>query len=161
MESPRIIRKDAFRIIGYGLDTTIRKGRNFKEIPAFWEKLGKGGFLKHLPGQKDPETLLGICLDFDEEDGSFTYIIGAEVSGEDTLPDKMIMRLIPASTYAVFTCHGEIPSAIQNLVRYIYEEWMPRSEYKRGHAADFEVYDARSGKGQDAEVDIYIPIEPK
>ncbi len=161
MEAPRIIRKNAFKVIGYELRTTIREGRNFKEIPAFWERLGKEKRLGPFPGQKNPDTLLGICLDFDEEEGSFVYIIGAEVSGDDTLPDEMVLRMIPAATYAVFTCHGEIPSAIHKLVRHIYEEWMPLSEYKRGHAADFEVYDNRSSKGQDAEVDIFIPIEPK
>jgi len=152
-----IISKDSFPIIGIELRTTTNKGANFIEIPQFWKNvLGKGQIDK-IPDRKNPDTVLGICMDF-EPDGSFSYIIGSEVMSTKNIPDGMVTRTIPAAKYAVFTASGKMPNSIQDTVKYIYRKWLPNSEFQRANSADFELYDKRFDDEEHAEVAIYVPI---
>jgi len=154
---PRIISKDDFYVIGKELKTTTLDGRNFEEIPAFWEKVIAEGSLEKIPNKRNATVSLGICMDM-KDDGSFLYVIGTEVTTTENVPDGMVVKFIPAATYAVFTARGEIPSAIQKMTRYIYKEWLPKSKYRLANAPDFELYDERSIRGKDSEVEIYIPV---
>lgn len=96
-------------------------------------------------------------MDFDE-DGGFSYIIAAEVTDTENLPEGMVSRTIPEATYAVFTARGRMPDSIQNAFKHIYREWLPNSDYQRSESAEFELYDERCQRGERAEVDIYIPV---
>ena len=148
---------ESFPIIGIELKTTTRDGRNFSEIPQFWEKVLDKGQIDKIPDRKSPDAVLGICMDF-RPDGSFSYIIGAEVISTENTPSDMVCRTIPAAKYAVFTARGNMPDSIQDVTRYIYQKWLPNSEFQRGNSADFELYDQRFDDEQNAEVDIYVPI---
>ena len=154
---PTFVANASFPIIGIELSTTTRDGLNFIEIPQFWEKvLGKGQIAK-IPDRKSPDTILGICMDF-ESDGSFSYVIGAEVASTENTPDDMVCRTIPDAKYAVFTARGKMPDSIQDVTKYIYQKWLPSSEFQRANSADFELYDERFDDEENAEVDIYVPI---
>jgi AraC family transcriptional regulator len=91
-------------------------------------------------------------------DGAFSYIIGSEVTHTDNVPDDMVSREILEANYAVFTARGTMPDSIQNMIKYIYQEWLPKSKYQHAHSPEFELYDERSDDSENAEVDIYIPI---
>jgi len=154
---PAIISKGSFPIIGIELRTTTRDGMNFTEIPQFWVKVLEKGQITKIPDRKSPDTILGICMDF-ESDGSFSYIIGAEVTSTENTPDDMVCRTIPTAKYAVFTARGKMPDSIQDVTKYIYQKWLPNSEFQRANLADFELYDERFDAEENAEVDIYVPI---
>ncbi len=154
---PVIVSRDSFSIIGIELRTTSRDGTNFLEIPQFWEKVIEKGQIVKIPDRKSAETLLGICMDF-KSDGSFSYIIGSEVTNTENALDDMVSRTIPAAKYAVFTARGNMPDSIQEVTKYIYQKWLPSSEYQRANSADFEVYDERFDDKENPEVDIYVPI---
>ena len=155
---PRIITKSGFTVIGMELKTTINDGRNFKEIPAFWGEIMQQDMLSKIPNKSNDAVSLGICLDFKQEDGSFSYIIACEVSSTDDIPEEMITKTIPDAEYAVFTCKGPLPDSIQNMVKYIHDEWFQKSEYNHAGTAEFELYDERCTGGVDCEVDIYVPV---
>ncbi len=154
---PEIISKESFPIIGIELRTTTHDGINFTEIPQFWEKVLEKGQIAKIPDRKSPDTILGVCMDFGS-DGSFSYIIGAEVTSTENTPDDMVCRTIPAAKYAVFTARGKMPDSIQDVTKYIYQEWLPHSEFQRANLVDFELYDERFDDEENAEVDIYVPI---
>jgi len=154
---PAIVSKESFIIIGIELRTTTRDGMNFTEIPQFWEKVLEKKQIVEIPDRKSPDTILGICMDF-ESNGSFSYIIGAEVTSTKNTPDDMVCRTIPAAKYAVFTARGKMPDSIQYVTKYIYHKWLPNSEFQRANSADFELYDERFDDEENAEVDIYVPI---
>ncbi len=153
----KIVSRESFPIIGIELKTTTRDGKNLVEIPQFWEKVMQQGQIDKIPNKKYPGTVLGICIDF-QTDGVFSYITGTEVTSTEYIPDGMVCKTIPAARYVVFTARGSLPGSIQDTVKYIYQEWLPNSEYQRANSADFELYDDRCHGGENAEVDIYIPI---
>lgn len=154
---PQIIEKESFNIIGFELRTSVKDGRNFREIPAFWGDVMKAGGQDRIPNRIDPGELLGICMDM-EKDGSFSYLIAARVAGVDDVPEGMVAKTVPAARYAMFTARGPMPASIQKMVTYIHREWFPKSGYQYGEGAEFELYDGRCEKGDDAEVDIYVPV---
>lgn len=154
---PKIISKKAFPVIGIELKTTTREGKNFIEIPQFWQQVIQNEQIKNIPNKKKPDTVLGICMDF-SADGSFSYVIGSEVTDTDHVPDDMVCKKIPEAEYAVFTTRGKMPDSIQNTTRYIYKEWLPNSKYQHAHSPEFELYDERSDNSENAEVDVYIPV---
>ena len=154
---PKIISKKAFPVIGIELKTTTREGKNFIEIPQFWQQVLRERQIENIPNKKQPDTVLGICMDF-RGDGTFSYIIGSEVTNTDNVPADMVSKKIPDANYAVFTARGKMPNSIQDMTKYIYQEWLPNSEYQRADSADFELYDERSDDSKNAEVDIYVPI---
>ena len=119
------------------MKTTTQDGKNFIEIPQFWEKVIEEGQIDKIPDKKFKDTVLGICMDF-EPSGRFSYIIGSEVTSTENIPDDMVSRTIPAAKYAVFTARGKMPGSIQDTVKYIYQESLPNSEYQRANSADFE-----------------------
>ena len=103
-----IISKKSFPVIGVELKTTTHDGRNYVEIPQFWEKVINEGQLDNIPDKKLKNTVLGICMDF-EPSGRFSYIIGSEVTSTENTPEDMVCKTIPASKYAVFTARGKMP----------------------------------------------------
>ncbi len=153
----KIVSKDSFSIIGVELITTLSDEKDFGEIPSFWEKVLSDGLIDTIPNKKNHEAILGLSMNF-KADGTFSYVIGAEVLTSENVPDGMVCSTIPAAQYAVFTAHGQIPKSIQDTSKYIYKEWFPKSEYKRTEAPEFELYDERCQRGENAEVDIYIPV---
>lgn len=156
----RIVTKASFSVIGVELKTTSCDGKNFIEIPRFWEKVMAQGTILAIPGKTYPDTMLGMCMDF-EADGGFSYVIGAEVTGTGGAPEGMVFRTIPGARYAVFTARGRIPGSVQETTRYIYRDWLPTSGFQRGDSAEFELYDGRCRNGDEAEVDVYVPIVPR
>ena len=152
-----IISKESFHIIGVELKTTTHDGKNLVEIPQFWEKVLEEGQIEKIPDKKFHDTVLGICMDF-EPSSRFSYIIGSEVTSTENTPEDMVCRTIPAGKFAVFTARGKMPDSIQETFKYIYQEWLPNSEYQRANSADFELYDERCHDPENAQVDIYIPI---
>ncbi len=159
MTKPVFIRKDDFPVIGYELRTTTQEGKNFREIPEFWDKIIQEKGIERIPNRKYPNVTLGICMDF-REDGSFCYLIASEVSSEKDIPEGMTLKQVPAAEYAVFTARGEMPESIQETVKYIYREWLPHSNYMRTAGAEFELYDERCEREENPEVDIYVPVKP-
>ena len=153
----KLIPRKAFQVIGVELNTTTQDETDFNEIPQFWNTVLQEERISCIPNKRYQGTVLGVSMDFDK-DGSFTYIIGAEVTHIDIVPQGMVYRTIPSSTYAMFTAKGQIPVSIQQTSRYIYQQWLPNSAYRRTTTAEYELYDERCKRGENAEVDIYIPV---
>lgn len=157
---PNIVSKQSFPVIGMQIQTTSQDGKNFQDIPQFWQKATEENLIERIPHKKLPGSYMGICMDF-EPDGGFTYLIASEVTHTEDIPEGMVCREIPPAKYAVFNAHGKMPDAIQETTRYICQEWLPASEYQHAGTSDFERYDERSKVGgEDAKVVIFIPIGP-
>ena len=157
---PKIVKKESMTVIGIPLETSVLDGKNFKEIPELWERVLKENLHEQIPNKVNEEVLLGICMDFDGSD-KFTYMIASPVTTTDKIPEGMVVREIAANTYAQFTARGEMPKSIQDTFKYIYGEWLPGSDYKRGCGLDIEWYDERCTDCADSEVDILVAVVKK
>lgn len=153
----RIVKKDAFRIVGYPTQEPGTMEDCFVELPKFWDRVrAMGGIdkLRSLARSKEAGGILGVCIS--EHDGSSKYFIAAATDAP--VPEGMEEYLVPAATYAVFECVGPVPGAIQEAHRRILSEWLPSSGYQYSSAADIEVYPAGDMHSADYRCETWLPI---
>ena len=165
----RIVDRKGFRAVGRRLKTTTVNGENFRRIPEFWEETtGSALWPKLLDMCKGasaatlehPCGIMGICVvPPGEGKTEFDYYIAA-ASGEK-VPEGMEELMLPDATYAVFESVGPIPSAIQELTKRIYREWLPGSGYELGNAPDIEVYTDGDTRGSDYRSEVWVPVKKK
>jgi AraC family transcriptional regulator len=160
---PKIIEKPAFHVLGYGIETTTVNGQNSTDIPRFWQDFLENNLRNTIPNPISPNVELGICTDFNMEEGRFTYLIGMEVEATDNIPEGMIYRTIPAGQYAVFTTpkatNETFTQSIQETWEVIFSKWLPESGYGHGGGAEMEWYDERCWGNENKQMDIYVPIK--
>lgn len=84
-----------------------------------------------------------------------------EVAGFDNLPDEMETITVPEGLYAVFLHRGPAREAAHTY-RYIFETWLPASEFAVDYRPHFAVMGEKY-KADDAgsEEEIWIPVHPK
>ncbi len=74
----RIEKRGEIAITGMPISASMENGANFRQIPAFWEKCHREGYVKALARAIPGDSrlgIMGVCVnDFDEEAGAFTYL---------------------------------------------------------------------------------------
>lgn len=94
-----------------------------------------------------------------EETGFYEVFVGMKIRGVDKTPVDLLVKVLPQSTYAVFTMRG---SQIMSDWESGIGQWLAQNAYKVAYPFMFEYYDERF-KGMDlieeSEIDFYIPIE--
>lgn len=160
----KIEKKEAFRIVGPKLTTTMENNACYGEIPKFWNETAMSGKIAQLGPMIDqaPFGMLGVSACGSEPAGAnftFDYYIAAPTG--KAVPDGMEEFTVPAATWAVFECIGPMPGAIQEMQKRIATEWLPSSGYEYGSAPDIEVYYDQDGSKPDTRSEIWIPVVKK
>ncbi len=150
----RIVRKEAFRVVGVRdpiniapestdpetgkMFDPVAVEESFKRIPEFWKEEEASGNIGRICGfiDNEPKGLLGVS-DCTHEGGSNFYYIAAAT--ERAVPEGMYEFTVPSCTWAIFPGSG-LPSSISDLMKRIYAEWLPTSGYEWDNAPDIEVY---------------------
>lgn len=155
----KIMEKDAFTVVG--LMRSYKYDEAAVKIPALWKEF------------MEAEKHEGICamygINFDESMGGseFEYIIADNYNPALEIPEGFVTRLIPKSSWAVFTCRGAMPHAMQEVNRKIFSEWLPGStDYEIARGCCLEMYSdpADYEKGTQDEAyysEMWIPVKRK
>ncbi len=158
----RIEEHEAFNIIEKVRTFTTEGNLNFKEIPAFWKEAKKDGTIptlcRFMGNQHLEGMILGICYE-ENRDTDFSYSIAAEYNGKSPVPEGFTIHKVPAETWAVFSCRGPMPTAIQNLWKEIYSEFFPASEFSPRGELSFEAYPDGDTSAEDYTCEIWIAVE--
>lgn len=143
-----IMNKAAFRI--KGIARTFRNEDAYKKIPEFWDEV--------MP--KHPLTgKYGVCLDSEDQNAEFVYMIADDCAETDEVPNRYLVRTIPAATWAVFPCKGPLPESLQRLNTAIWTQWLPECrEYKLSMNITVEMYAAAAENPEDTYCEIWIPV---
>jgi AraC family transcriptional regulator len=165
---PKMVKKEAVKIAGFALKTTVNGGQNKTEIPKFWMEYLSDGRCKKLHGENfvKSHTEFGACFPENPENGEFVYVIGVEVKDGCEIPGDYHVCVIPEALYAVFssppTDEANFSKEIQGTWKYIYSEWFPNSGYEFANGkVDLELYD-KNNMGEKGNIcDIYIPVVKK
>ena len=80
---------------------------------------------------------------------------------EEKFPRVSLCIHFPESEWALFSTKGPIPSSIQELNTYIWEEWMETEGKEKGAKvnATIEVYSAGNPRSPEYESGIWIPVK--
>lgn len=154
-------------------------------ISAFWGECSSDGtierLLKYIPEDNHfPGCIVGISFtgELKSESGlsfpekfpkdypagfpkEFPYGIGAHYNGAEVTDPDFTVETIPAATYAVFTCTGEMPDAFRRTYHGMYSEFFPSSEYKPCFGIEFEAYPSADVKNPDYKCEIWVAVEKK
>ena len=123
-----------------------------------------------MPYRKDILHKIGIDLysmqifdampDF-KSDATFEKWAAVEVSAIETVPEGMETYTLQGGLYAVFLHQGPA-SAVQKTFGFIFEEWLPNSEYELDDREHFELLGEKyKNNDPDSEEEVWIPIRPK
>ena len=148
----QIVKKEAFRIVGFRTRIPKDQDESFRVVPEFWAETGpRLGELIPLMSP-DMEGVLGVCTCHLEE--NFYYIA---VASSEPVPAGLCEWTVPAATWAVFSGCGRLPMDIQNLQKRIVTEWLPDSGYEWAQAPDIEIYLDPPGV-EDGRFQVWLPI---
>lgn len=135
----RIIRKEAFRVVGKPLRVKSQDGQNFIKIPDFWTQCNTDGTTDALCAVSDDGSTMGICGDFSADMTEFSYYV-AVPSRAGAVPEGCVEYAVPAATWAVFDAVGRLPHSIQAVTTKVFSEWFPASNFEHDAAPELEVY---------------------
>ena len=88
----------------------------------------------------------------------FRYGIGCKASDAEGVPEGFELLHIPEYTWAVFTCVGPAPKAVQETWEMIYREWLPAADYELIPDYEIENYLPGDPASQDYVSEICIPV---
>ena len=155
----KIIEKDAFTVVG--LSRVLPYENAMSEIPKLWTEF--------LNTEKSDTicSMYGINIDESMSGNQFEYLIADNYHANVAIPEGFVTKTIPKYTWAIFTCKGKMPQAMQDVNKKIYSEWLPNcKEYEIAAGYCIEMYDdpANYPKGiQDENYcsEMWIPVKLK
>lgn len=91
--------------------------------------------------------------------GVYEVFVGVELSDAALAPIDTVIKVLPATQYAVFTIRGE--AIVGDWPLAIYQEWLPNSDYEVAHEFHIQYHDG-SFKGfdrlEESSLDVYVPV---
>ncbi len=157
----RIEEGQAVGLAGISIRVSTKDGSNFKTVPGFWDTIMQDKRFEALAARADPKRLCvcGVCRDFDMDRGEFTYSIAvdrpADMAG---MPEGSEVFTVPASTWAKFTSRGPLRPNLQEMVKRIFGEWLPASDWEHAGTAELEYYPEGDPRAQDYYCEYWIPL---
>lgn len=158
----KIVEKSGFKMAGY-----VFKGEgeiDVKESGAYWlgqdfSSVSKEDYAKMCC---DDYAEVGLWMHPLDDSSDLYYLFGPTIKSEENVPASMQSLEIPGGKFAVFTASvadeneaEKIADDVKKAWKYIFSEWLDKSEYKFDHTRmDFEYYHGK-------EALIYVPVVEK
>ena len=168
MIEPSIFEDKTFKLLGcvfFGDPFHLAKEWSSEnEIGKLWQRFGSLSYKYNILLNKictDNNIALELHLEPDEfkETKKYYVMVGMEVNNIDEIPLEMFIKILPKTSYLVFT------TSMSNkfeLGAYVYKEWMPKNDYNQAYPYILQWYDRRRYKGledPESEIDWYIPVK--
>lgn len=155
----RITKKEAFTVLAASKEFGYENAK--RDIPAYWQEHYASGKGKYVCG------MFGINIDPQMGNERFEYLIADVYNPSVDVPEGLVVRTIPAFTWAVFPCKGVLSQTMQDVNTKVFSEWLPAlQEYEFAAGYCVEMYDApdKYPNGVEDEnyyAEIWIPIRKK
>lgn len=162
----RIEETPAFRLICKRRRVAKPQNASPSDITLYWKECAQDGslarILGYMPEAPRMKGLLGVCFSAELEKGHFPYGIGVEYDGRPVTDDDLEIVEIPAHTFAVFTCRGQMPQVFTDTFARIVTEFFPQnSTYEYGSGVELEVYPSDDTSDPNYFCEIWIAVRKK
>ena len=154
----KLLERDAIRVIGKSIITTMDQNLKENTIPLFWKEAHVNGTVEKLCHLVPNQPLLGICSNINDSE-EFRYLIGVESKNRND--ENLEEIIIPKSTWAIFEVVGPLPESVQKLWVRIFTEFLPNENFVHAKTPDFELYYENDGNENQFRSEIWIPVLPK
>jgi len=144
-----------FTVVGVSRRTCNADGRSIDDIPRVWQDfLTKNAAVK-IKDRAVPPVMYAVYSDYEKDwTKEYDFLIGCGVTRATDVPEGLVVRHIPAQTYAHFVAKGEMPLS---LIEVWSSVWL--SDLPRAYTFDFEVYDHRFARHGNKEIDVYVAVK--
>lgn len=155
----KIVKKDEFTVLANAKEFSYEGAKG--TVPQFWQEHHQSGKGKYVMG------VYGINIDIEMGMNKFEYLIADPYDMQKEVPEGIVIRTIPAFTWAVFPCIGAMPDALQDVNTKIYTEWLPalrEYEFAAGYCVEYYDDPGKYEKGTQDEnyyCEIWIPVKKK
>lgn len=144
---------EKFFVAGISVRTTNLNGQSQKDISGLWSRFMKENIAAKTPN-KINESLYGVYTDYESDYmGAYTTILGFRVNSIENLPEGLIAKTIPASTYRLYKSTGSLPDCVLNTWGQIWQ-----ADVKRKYIADFDVYPSDAFTVANPVVETYLSV---
>lgn len=146
------LRKPAMTVIGIECRTSNASDAAPRDIPKLWQKFYENDVLSKISNKASEEVIALYCDYEGDYTKPYSCVIGCAVISVKEIPEGLVAKTIPASTFMVFHATGEFPKSLIATWNKIWQ-----SNLQRTYSGDYEVY----GKKFETEstVEILIAIE--
>lgn len=114
-----------------------------------------------IPNVKKPLEFYQLQFWFpDQDNDNIFFYIAVAVDKIESIPIQFTAKTIPSQTYFKFR-HKGLANKVGHTYQYIYEEWLPKTDYKLSGYFNFEYYghEHLGPYNENSVSEIYIPIE--
>lgn len=154
--TPRIMSAAEQTVTGLAYTTSL----NNREVYGYYEEF-LGQIVPFIPAgnktiytvyQSDPSVNIRTLTD----DTPYTIVIGVEKESLQSYPEEMKQYTLPGVTYAAFEIGNNV-AAVGDTYLYIYNSWLPSSQYKLGRTSDYLTAEL-DGDNRVLNLTICIPV---
>lgn len=155
-KQPEIVDLDEINLIGipFYYDLSMKN-----DLSDQWTLLIQN--ISLISNVKEPAEFYQLQFSYPNQDNDKIYFyIAVVVDKIEHVPIHFTAKTIPAQRYYKFR-HKGLANEVGHTYRYIYEEWLPSTEYKLPGYFNFEYYgEEYLGPYNKSSIsDIYIPVE--
>jgi predicted transcriptional regulator YdeE len=152
------VHQGAFDVIGISARTTNmdEMGPN-GVIPRLWQRLMTEKLLDQIPNRIDADTIAVYTEYASDENGAYTFVLGARVKPGTVAPEGMRSLHVPAAEYLVFpTDRGPVEKVVPSAWQSIWKAFPADGPVQRAFQADFELYGKAATDPKNSQVFLYI-----
>lgn len=142
-----------------GISFFIGENETVQDLSIEWNR-----FMNEVTTVKNiilPNRYYQVQYWSDKQDiGGMYFFTGIEVSKAEDLSSIFIIKTIPAGNYLRFI-HKGLANKVGYTYKYIYNEYLPDTDYKLTKPFNFEYYGKKciGPYNEQSESEIYIPVE--
>lgn len=155
MENFKTIHEPHKMVIGVECRTSNALDAAARDIPRLWERFYAEGILNKVPNKSSDDILVLYCDYEGDYTQPYSCVIGCSVTSLDRIPQGLVGKMIPASTFAIFRAVGDFPKSLITTWMTIWQ-----SNLRRTYTGDYEIYKPQFSTAVSKEVDVLIAIEP-
>lgn len=155
---PETVIKNEIKLVGIPFYFAINQNKDLSEP---WEHLMNN--LEFIKNRTHPEKFYQLQYWFPkQENESMYFYVAVEVNHFKEIPIQLTQKVIPEQMYLKFQ-HKGVSNNVGYTYKYIYNEYLPETDYQLKHLFNFEFYGEQylGPYNEDSISDIYIPISIK
>ena len=160
-ENPvKVEEQKQFNVVGLAVRTNNQQEATGQgEIPKLWQRFMQQGTAAKIPNRAD-QDLTVVYTDYEnDQNGEYTYLIGARVTSTADVPAGFTLKEIPAGSYAILQSEkGPAPIVLPRIWQHIWSMSAKDLGGQRAFQADYEVYPPDFDP-QNAQVAVHVGLK--
>ena len=152
MKNYRVEQRPAMMVAGIECRTSNAPDAAPKDIPKLWDTFYREQVSMQIPNKVSNDVIVLYCDYEGDHTKPYSCVIGCQVGSMNTVPEGMVAKRLPETSYAIFRSIGEQPKSVVETWGQIWKTDLPRT-----YTGDYEVYRDMAPK----EVEVCIAIGKK